>query len=130
MSKLKLTKNEVLAASGTMLKKQVYVVFTSATHGLEEVMACLPAHLEHQAKMEREGIMVAAGPNWADDEDTWEGDGMFVIRANSLTEATQIAASDPMHQSGARSFKVRPWLINEGCLNIHVTFSDGKMTLD
>ncbi len=55
---------------------------------------------------------------------------MVVIRAASLEEAKSIAASDPMHKSGARSFTVRPWLMNEGVMKFSVSFSDGKMRLD
>ncbi|MFQ5911558.1 MAG: YciI family protein [Nitrospinota bacterium] len=52
---------------------------------------------------------------------------MVIIRAGSLAEAKEIAASDPMHKSGARSFTVRPWLMNEGAVTIKLSFSDGKM---
>ena len=31
-----------------------------------------------------------------------------------------------MHASGARSFTVRPWLMNEGTVTIKLTYSDGK----
>ena len=62
---------------------------------------------------------------WADDEETWNGEGMVIIRAGSLAEARAIAAEDPMHKSGARSFVVRPWLMNEGTLTIKITYSNG-----
>ena len=62
--------------------------------------------------LEKEGIMFAAGPNWTDDEESWEGDGMVVIRAKSLAEATDIMKRDPMHKSGARKFKIRPQTLN------------------
>ena len=126
---MKVTKQSVLEASKGMLQKQFYVVFSTPTNGIGPVMENLSAHLEHQCKIEREGIMVAAGPHWTDDEEFWEGEGMFVIRAGSLREARELAATDPMHQCGARSFKVRPWLINEGGLKVHLSFSDGKMTI-
>ena len=35
----------------------------------------LPAHLEHQCAIERDGIMVAAGPHWTDDEQSPAGVG-------------------------------------------------------
>ena len=38
------------------------------------------------------------------------GEGMVIIRAASLAEAQAIAAADPMHSSGARKARVRPWL--------------------
>jgi hypothetical protein len=31
-----------------------------------------------------------------------------------------------MRKSGARSYAVRPWLLNEGTVTIKQTYSDGK----
>jgi uncharacterized protein len=126
----RVTREMVLEASKDMLKKQFYVVFSKPTNGIGPVMENLASHLEHQRKIEREGTLVAAGPHWTDDEQFWEGDGMFVIRASSIGHARELATSDPMHQCGARSFTVRPWLINEGGLNVRIEFSTGKMTVD
>jgi uncharacterized protein len=107
---------DVLQASRGMLQKQLYVVFTRP-------------HLEFQVDLERRGIMFGAGPFWTDDGDRWEGEGMVIIRAGSLDEARAIAASDPMHSSGARTFTVRPWLLNEGTVTVKITYSDGKREL-
>ena len=84
------------------LAKQLYVIFTKPTNGIKPVMDNLKEHLAFQVELEKEGTMFAAGPNWTDDEKSWEGDGMVVVRAKSLAEAKQIAARDPMHKSGAR----------------------------
>lgn len=130
MAPAKVTREQVLEASKGMLQKQFYVVFSTPTNGIGPVMENLAAHLEHQCKIEQSGVMVAAGPHWTDDEKYWDGEGMFVIRAKSLGEAKEIAASDPMHKAGAQSFKVRPWLVNEGGLLIKLSFSDGKMKLE
>jgi uncharacterized protein YciI len=73
--------------------------------------------------------MFGAGPMWNDAEDAWEGEGMVVVRAGSLTEAKALAASDPMHKAGARSFTVRPWLINEGTITVKLSYSDGKFEI-
>jgi len=54
---------------------------------------------------------------------------MFILRAGSLAEAKEIAASDPMHQCGARSFTVRPWLLNEGTVTVKIRYSDGSREL-
>ena len=129
-SQMTVSKQDVLDASRGMLQKQFYVVFSTPTNGIGPVMQNLPTHLEHQCAIERDGIMVAAGPHWTDDEESWAGEGMFVIRARSLAHAKEIAASDPMHRAGARSFIVRPWLVNEGGINVHLTFSDGRFVLD
>lgn len=126
----KVTKEQILEASKGMLQKQFYMVHSTPTAGLGPIMKNLPAHLEHQCQMEREGIMLAAGPHWTDDEQEWLGEGTFVIRARSLVHAKEIAAADPMHAAGARAFSVRPWLINEGSLTLRVSFSDGKFRLE
>lgn len=87
------------------LAKQLYVVFTT---GIEPVMRNVKKHLEFQVMLEKQGIMFAAGPNWTDNEKSWEGDGMVVIRAKSLAEATEIIKRDPMHKSGAANLKYDP----------------------
>jgi len=130
MSEPKITKHDILEKTPQMLQKQLYVVHTTPTNGLGPVMENIGAHLDFQVKIEQDGVMFAAGPFWADDEETWEGEGMVVLRADSLAHAREIAASDPMHASGARSFTVRPWLINEGGFSLKVTFSDGKRSFD
>ena len=126
MAEPKITKHDVLAASEGMLQKQLYAVFTSPTNGMGPVMENLEPHLEFQVKLERDGIMFGAGPFWADNEVDWNGEGMVLIRADSLAHAKEIAASDPMHASGARSFTVRPWLLNEGTMTIRIDYSTGK----
>lgn len=120
---------DILEASKGMLQKQLYVVFTKPVNGLGPVMANIKPHLDFQVDLERRGIMFGAGPFWTDDEQRWEGEGMVIIRAASLEEAKAIAASDPMHSSGARTFTVRPWLLNEGTVTVKITYSDGKREL-
>ncbi len=126
MAEPKISKHDVLAASEGMLQKQLYAVFTTPTNGMGPVMENLEPHLEFQVKLERDGIMFGAGPSWADNEVDWNGEGMVLIRADSLAHAKEIAASDPMHASGARSFTVRPWLLNEGTMTIRIDYSTGK----
>ena len=61
----------------------------------------------------------------ADDTETdWQGEGMVIVRAASLAEARAIAEADPMHSSGARKFRVRPWLLNEGSYTVTVRYSE------
>jgi uncharacterized protein len=112
------------------LAKQLYVVFTTPTNGIGPVMENLQSHLDYQELLEKRGIMFAAGPHWTDDEQRWEGEGMVVVRASSLAEAKAIAADDPMHKSGARTYRVRPWLVNEGTLAVKLDFTTGRFSLD
>ena len=130
MSEPLVTKHDILEKTQAMLQKQLYVINTKPVNGLGPVMENIGAHLEFQVKIEQEGIMFAAGPLWADDEETWNGEGMVIIRAKDLADARRIAETDPMHASGAREFTVRPWLINEGGFTLRVTFSDGHRALN
>ncbi len=123
-------KGAVLDASKDMLQKQLFVIFTTPVDGLGAVFANIEEHLKFQCQIEAEGILFAAGPMWTDDEENWAGEGMVVVRADSIAEATVIAERDPMHKAGARSFKVRPWLINEGSMTIRLDHSTQKFTLN
>ena len=125
MSEPQISAQDVLNASAGCLQKQMYVYFTTPVNGLVPVMENLDDHLKFQVELEQKGVMFGAGPFWTDDEQRWEGEGMIIIRAGSLAEAREIAASDPMHASGARTFTIRPWLMNEGSVTMRVTYSDG-----
>jgi uncharacterized protein YciI len=120
---------DVMQASGAMLQKQLYAIFTVPAGGIEPILAQLEAHLAFQIQLERDGIMYAAGPMWSDDEREWHGDGMVVVRAGSRAEAVAIAERDPMHRSGARRFTVRPWMINEGTMTIRLDMSSQTFSI-
>lgn len=120
----------VLEASKGMLQRQLYAIFTKPTNGMGPVFEVLEKHLEFQVQLEKDGIMFAAGPMWTDDEQSWEGEGMVIVRAKSREEAIEIANRDPMHISGSRSFIVRPWLINEGSITITLDNSTQKFTVN
>ncbi len=119
----------VLEASKEMLQKQLYAIFTSPTNGLGPVFANIEAHLNFQVQLEKDGIMFAAGPLWTDDEQSWEGEGMVIVRAASRADAIAIAERDPMHTSGARTFTVRPWLVNEGTVTVRLDYSSQQFTI-
>lgn len=125
MSEPQISAQDVLNASAGCLQKQMYVYFTKPANGLGPVMENLEDHLKFQVELEQKGIMFGAGPFWTEDEQRWEGEGMIIIRAGSIEEARKIAESDPMHASGARTFTLRPWLLNEGMVTMKVTYSDG-----
>ena len=129
MNEPKITKQGVLNASSEMLNKDLYVVFTKPTNGMIPVMENLEDHLKFQVSLEKQGIMFGAGPFWDDNEIDWNGEGMVIIRANSIDHAKEIASTDPMHKSGARNFTVRPWLLNEGTIQVTLDYSTGKFKL-
>jgi len=105
-----------------LLAKRLYVIQTAPAGPMEDN---LQDHLAYQLELERKGIMFAAGPFADDGEAHWEGEGMVIIRAADIEAARKIAAEDPMHKSGARKCRVRPWLLNEGSITLKVTYSNG-----
>ena len=113
-----------------LLAKKLYVVFTSPVNGMRPVMEVLDEHLAYQNKIQNEGIMFGAGPFSDAAEQNWDGDGMIIIRADTMAAAKIIADNDPMHKAGARSYEIRPWLLNEGKVTIDLTFSNKSMEIE
>ncbi len=111
-----------------MLGKQLYVVHTTPVAPREQIMALLPAHLEHQVKLEKAGIMFGAGPMV--NEDGSAAGGLIVIRAELFEAAKKIADSDPLHEAGLRSYTIRRWTVNEGCYSIRINYSDQSVTIE
>ena len=111
-----------------MLGKTLYVVHTVPTGPAEQIMALLPAHLEHQIRLEKAGIMFGAGP--MTNEDGSPGGGLIVIRADSFEAARAIVDEDPLHKSGLRTYTIRRWTVNEGSYTVRVNYSDQSVTID
>lgn len=120
---------DVMKASAAMLQKQLYAIFTTPASGIGPVLEKLEEHLAFQVSLERDGILFAAGPMWSDDEQSWDGDGMVIVRAGSRQDAIAIAERDPMHISGARTFTVKPWMINEGHLTLKLDLSSQTFSI-
>jgi uncharacterized protein YciI len=106
-----------------MLKKQLWVVMSKAVKPPEEVRKHLKDHLQHQIRLERDGIMYGAGPATAPGASR-PAFGLIIIRAKDEAEARRIADTDPMHASGARIYELYSWSLNEGRINVALNFSD------
>lgn len=109
-----------------LLAMQLYMVQSTPTDGLGPVLAVLDTHIAYQRQLEADGVMFAAGPLADEAEQDWLGEGIFVYRAASRDEAVKLAEGDPMHQSGARRFTVRLWMLNEGSFSVRLLFSNGR----
>ena len=83
----------------------------------------LPDHLAYQRDQEAAGNLASAQPVSDLSGEEMEGAGLIIYRAQSLEEARILAESDPMHETGARRFTLRRWLINEGSLQLSVGLS-------
>ena len=111
------------------LALELYVAHSTPAKAPEDVKASLPDHLAYQAGLERAGKLAFAGPMSDETGDHMEGVGLIIYRAASLEEARALADADPMHLSGARSYVMRRWMINEGSLTLQVGLSTGSNAL-
>ena len=110
--------------------QRLFAIFTTPVDGYLPVAATSEDHLVYQLAIEAEGKLFAAGPLCTDDGLYFDGDGMIIIRANSMDEAREIADADPMHKSGARTYRIRPWIVNEGTLSLTVHLSNRRFQID
>ncbi|KPA22255.1 YciI-like protein [Shimia sp. SK013] len=117
------------AKSRGALALELFVAHSTPAKAPQDVKASLPDHLAYQADLERAGQLAFAGPMSDETGAHMQGVGLIVYRADSLEAAQQLAENDPMHKSGARSYVMRRWLINEGSLNLSVGLSTGGSTL-
>lgn len=103
-----------LSREHKLVCQPMFVMRTVASsQGMGPVLEHLTDHLAYWAEMERQRVLFAAGPAMpADLTEPWSGEGLVIFRAESLAAAQKIAGEDPMHKSGARSYKVQPWLLN------------------
>jgi uncharacterized protein YciI len=106
--------------------QQLFVIFTTPVDGWGPVRGKIDAHLAHQLALEREGVMFGAGPLCTEDGLYCDGEGMIIVRAASMEEARKIADRDPMHSAGARTYRIRPWILNEGAISLTVRLSNLK----
>jgi uncharacterized protein YciI len=111
------------------LALELYVAESTPAKAPEDVKAALPDHLAYQAQLESAGQLALAGPMSDETGVHMQGMGLIIYRAPSLEAARALADADPMHKSGARSFTLRRWMINEGSLNLSVGLSTKTVNL-
>jgi len=119
---------KVIEDSGDPVGLKLYVV-TSQARELNAVLERIQDHFAYVRELEDRGVLFAAGPLWTDDGDYFEGDGLLIYRAASLAEAHSIADADPMHASGARTYRIRPWFIHDGNIGMRVILSQSRHEL-
>jgi uncharacterized protein YciI len=117
------------AKSRGALALELYVAFSTPAKEPQDVKASLPDHLAYQAELERAGSLAFAGPMSDETGVHMQGMGLMIYRADTLEAARAMAEADPMHKSGARTFVMRRWMINEGSLGLSVGLSTKSVSL-
>ena len=111
------------AKSRGALAHELYMVISTPAGDPAKVKDTLPDHLAYQAEQEALGALFLAGPLSDESGDEMQGKGLIIYRAASLEDARAITEADPMHTSGARSFEIRRWLVNEGSMTLSINLA-------
>ncbi|MEM9938285.1 MAG: YciI family protein [Pseudomonadota bacterium] len=115
---------EIQERVSKFLNMELYIYETRVAGDPQLVVDNLMAHLDYQVELQDAGIMFGAGPLQEEGAPSFPPvAGMIIVRAASFEEARAIADADPMHSSGARTYTLRKWTMNEGSLDLTVKFS-------
>ncbi|MEV8468986.1 YciI family protein [Fluviibacterium sp. DFM31] len=117
------------AKSRGALALELYVAISAPAKAPEDVKAALPDHLAYQGQLERDGSLAFAGPMSDESGQQMQGMGLIIYRADGLETARALADKDPMHMSGARTYVMRRWMINEGSIALNVGLSTKTVAL-
>lgn len=110
-------------------QKVVFLCFTEPVDlSPEDIRPHLDAHKAWLAEVERSADLLFAGP-MLDEDYRYSGSGLLILQAESMADAMSIADNDPFHANGIRKYRMVPWQINEGSVDIRLTLSDGRFTL-
>jgi hypothetical protein len=109
------------------LRKELYVITSIPAAPREQLDRTRPRHLEYQTKLEKDGILFAAGPLFK--EDGIRAGGLIILRADSFAAAKAIADADPYHAAGQRTYTVQRWTVSEGSYSLRVTYSDSNVAV-
>ena len=111
------------------LAMELFVISTKPVGDMTLVKKTLPDHLAYQQQMEASGSLVMAGPISDETGELMNAEGMIIYRAESLSAARLLADGDPMHSTGARTYEIRKWLVNEGKLSFSMSLSNQNFDL-
>ena len=111
-----------------MYGKKFWVAITKAAKSRDEIMKDIEPHLRHQIATEKKGVMFGAGPLTGPGVEPGSL-GLIVVRAENEAEARKIFDADPLHASGARTYDLYQWTMNEGRINISIDLSDSSYVL-
>lgn len=118
------------ASARGSLAFELYRVVSTPAGDMAKVKETLADHLAYLATLEARGALFLAGPLSDETGEEMQGQGMLILRAASLEEARALAEGDPMHATGARSFTLRRWLVNEGGLSLTLRLGAQTVSFD
>jgi hypothetical protein len=120
-------KRQVERLKERMLKRSFFVMFRQLLDP-SKLPDQMLAHYQWIIGLEKRGLVFASGPLFKPDGAA--GVGMTVFRVSDFKEAAALAGSDPFCISGATSYELKRWQINEGRVSLSMDFSDQQSRFD
>jgi uncharacterized protein YciI len=106
-------------------QKVYFACFTERGQAsIEDIEAVVPEHKRWILEQEAGGRIFVAGP-FLNEDFSYAASGLIVFRVDTAEEARLLAENDPMHARGLRTFRIVPWQINEGTVQMDLTWSSG-----
>ena len=122
--------NQNHSESRPLGREQCYICWTSynpdpppQSCSLDELTE---RHHEFLRELESRGQLFGSG-SLQDENGKRYGAGLYIITANTVTEAELIAAREPLTQAGIRTVKVTPWRRTGGSINLKINFAKGLL---
>lgn len=110
------------------LQRLYFLCFTEPAGSLDDLERHLDEHKSYLKSLERDGRLFAAGP-LLNEEYRFHGPGLIILNVASRAEAEEIVKADPFHSRGVRTWRLVPWQVNEGSLQLRLVFSESTFTL-
>jgi uncharacterized protein len=95
-----------------MLKKRLFAALNKAVASQEQMLPFIADHLEYMNRLESEGKLFASGPFIQ--EGVLVGDGLTILRTDTLEEARKLMEEEPLIKRGLRNFELHVWELREG----------------
>ncbi|NBB61791.1 hypothetical protein GVN18_21170 [Pseudomonas sp. ODNR1LW] len=111
-----------------MLNKPLFVAFRTPKD-LPRMSELLGAHLQWAIAAQNRGELFASGPFVSEQYAPGQLGGMTILRAADQAEAERLVQADPFIANGVFGAEVRKWMLMEGGITLHMTFSDKRASL-
>jgi uncharacterized protein YciI len=122
------TEDKVAQLLKPMLKKRLFVALSKAVSSQEEMLPWLADHLEYMNRLESEGSLFASGPFIR--EGVRVGDGLTILRTETLEESRQLMEEEPLIKRGLRKFQLHVWELREGRMTFQLNASSSSFALE
>lgn len=113
----------VKALMAQMYAKPFFVVLRTLNDP-DKLAGNLKAHIEFLTELEASGHLFASGP-FPSAEGPPAG-GLTILRAEDMAQAKALIDPDPLIASGAFTYTLHPWVMNEGRITVQVDFSNSR----